>query len=212
MFLGVRLQCASCHNHPFDRWTQDDYHGFAAFFAPDRLPRPGEQPARRPRQARVRRRADRLPEPRRRDDATRARSGRRRRGSSARRRRTSAPTATGCGAGRLGRGAGQPVLRAGAGQPRLVSPDGPRARRAERRLPRVQPAVEPGRCSTSWRSDFAAGGFDLKPLVRTIMTSRTYQLVVDRPRHAHDERRPALLARRWSSRWRRSNCSTRWRR
>jgi len=33
VFLGVRLQCAKCHNHPFDAWTQDDYHAFAAFFA-----------------------------------------------------------------------------------------------------------------------------------------------------------------------------------
>ncbi len=32
-FLGVRIQCAQCHNHPFDRWTMDDYYGFAAFFA-----------------------------------------------------------------------------------------------------------------------------------------------------------------------------------
>jgi Protein of unknown function (DUF1549)/Protein of unknown function (DUF1553) len=33
VFLGVRLQCANCHNHPLDRWTQDDYHGLAATFA-----------------------------------------------------------------------------------------------------------------------------------------------------------------------------------
>ncbi|MGE0529342.1 MAG: DUF1549 and DUF1553 domain-containing protein, partial [Bdellovibrionales bacterium] len=33
VFLGVRLQCANCHNHPLDRWTQDDYHGLAAIFA-----------------------------------------------------------------------------------------------------------------------------------------------------------------------------------
>ncbi len=32
-FLGVRLGCANCHNHPLDRWTQDDYHGLAAIFA-----------------------------------------------------------------------------------------------------------------------------------------------------------------------------------
>ncbi len=33
VFLGVRLQCAKCHNHPFDRWTQDNYYGWANLFA-----------------------------------------------------------------------------------------------------------------------------------------------------------------------------------
>jgi len=33
-FLGVRLECAQCHKHPTDRWTQDDYWGFANVFAP----------------------------------------------------------------------------------------------------------------------------------------------------------------------------------
>ncbi|VTR99182.1 DUF1549 and DUF1553 domain-containing protein [Tuwongella immobilis] len=33
LFLGVRLQCARCHNHPFDQWTQDEYHQFTAFFS-----------------------------------------------------------------------------------------------------------------------------------------------------------------------------------
>ncbi len=33
LFLGVRLQCARCHNHPGERWTQEDYHRLAAFFA-----------------------------------------------------------------------------------------------------------------------------------------------------------------------------------
>jgi hypothetical protein len=33
VFLGIRLQCARCHNHPFDRWTQTDYHRLTAFFA-----------------------------------------------------------------------------------------------------------------------------------------------------------------------------------
>ena len=32
IFLGARLQCAKCHNHPFERWTQDNYYGMAAFF------------------------------------------------------------------------------------------------------------------------------------------------------------------------------------
>ncbi len=33
VFMGLRTQCAQCHNHPFDRWTMDDYYSFAAFFA-----------------------------------------------------------------------------------------------------------------------------------------------------------------------------------
>lgn len=32
-FMGLRIQCAQCHNHPFDRWTMDDYYSFAAFFS-----------------------------------------------------------------------------------------------------------------------------------------------------------------------------------
>ena len=32
VFMGTRIQCAQCHNHPFDRWTMDDYFGFASFF------------------------------------------------------------------------------------------------------------------------------------------------------------------------------------
>ena len=33
VFMGMRIQCSQCHNHPFDRWTQNDYYGFAAFFS-----------------------------------------------------------------------------------------------------------------------------------------------------------------------------------
>ena len=33
LFLGLRLQCAQCHNHPYDRWTQDDYYSWAGLFA-----------------------------------------------------------------------------------------------------------------------------------------------------------------------------------
>jgi len=32
-FLGVRVQCAQCHHHPAERWSQDDYYGLAAVFA-----------------------------------------------------------------------------------------------------------------------------------------------------------------------------------
>ena len=33
IFMGMRIQCAQCHNHPFDRWTMNDYYSFASFFA-----------------------------------------------------------------------------------------------------------------------------------------------------------------------------------
>ena len=33
LFLGVRLECAKCHHHPFEKWGQDDFYGMAAYFA-----------------------------------------------------------------------------------------------------------------------------------------------------------------------------------
>jgi Protein of unknown function (DUF1549)/Protein of unknown function (DUF1553) len=33
LFLGLRIQCARCHHHPFEKWSQQDYYGFSAFFA-----------------------------------------------------------------------------------------------------------------------------------------------------------------------------------
>ncbi|RUL89400.1 DUF1553 domain-containing protein [Tautonia sociabilis] len=33
LFLGIRLECAKCHHHPFEVWGQDDFYGFAAYFA-----------------------------------------------------------------------------------------------------------------------------------------------------------------------------------
>lgn len=33
IFLGIRMQCAQCHHHPYEKWSQDDYYGFAAFLS-----------------------------------------------------------------------------------------------------------------------------------------------------------------------------------
>lgn len=43
VFTGVRIQCAQCHNHPFDRWTQDDYYSFVSFFTGVKR-KPGAEP------------------------------------------------------------------------------------------------------------------------------------------------------------------------
>jgi hypothetical protein len=36
IFMGVRISCAECHDHPFDKWTREDFYGFAAFFGKTR--------------------------------------------------------------------------------------------------------------------------------------------------------------------------------
>ena len=46
VFLGLQLACAECHDHPFDSWTQEDFWGYASFFA--RLPRSGDRPTSTP--------------------------------------------------------------------------------------------------------------------------------------------------------------------
>ena len=46
VFMGTRIQCAQCHNHPFDRWTMDDYYGFVSFFAQVKR-KPAEDPRER---------------------------------------------------------------------------------------------------------------------------------------------------------------------
>ena len=43
IFLGIRLQCAQCHHHPYEKWSQDDYYGFQAFFSKVGR-KPGAQP------------------------------------------------------------------------------------------------------------------------------------------------------------------------
>ncbi len=43
LFLGLRLQCAQCHHHPYEKWSQFDYYSFSAFFSQVGRKR-GEQP------------------------------------------------------------------------------------------------------------------------------------------------------------------------
>ena len=46
LFLGTRLQCAQCHHHPYERWSQDDYYSFSAVFSRlgrERGSRPSEE-------------------------------------------------------------------------------------------------------------------------------------------------------------------------
>ena len=147
LFLGVRLDCAKCHHHPFEVWGQDDFYSFAAFFG--RIGRKGQGIS-----APIsRRRGGDLPR--------RGRRPARRGGDSWRVKhpitgKVMTPTPL------LGQpldlepeqdprevladwvtSAGESVLREGDRQSRLGRPDGPRHRRSGGRHPRHQPAVEP---------------------------------------------------------------------
>ena len=131
VFMGIRVQCAQCHNHPFDRWTQNDYYSFAAFFA-----QIGRKQGEDYRETIVfnsgggevnhpvggRRHAAQVP-------------GRR----GPRRRRQGPPRRAGQVAGL----APEPLVRHLVRQPRLGPLHGRRDRRAGRRLPGQQPGVEP---------------------------------------------------------------------
>ena len=173
VFLGVRLQCARCHNHPFEHWTQNDYHSLSAFFARvdyhivennrrDRFDKhefDGEQIVYGPRgrgDAPAHRRSDAAALPR----QHHADAGRR-------------PTLA--GAGELGRAPDNPFFaRAqvnrvwhhlmGRG---IVDPDDD--------FRASNPPVN-GPLLEALAKDFADHHFDLRHLVRTIMNSRTYQL------------------------------------
>lgn len=46
IFLGLQIECAECHHHPFDKWRQEEFWGYAAFFARLRQPRMEGQPLR----------------------------------------------------------------------------------------------------------------------------------------------------------------------
>jgi len=48
LFLGMRIQCARCHHHPFEKWSQQDYYGFAAFFS-----QVGRKPAENPTEQKI---------------------------------------------------------------------------------------------------------------------------------------------------------------
>ena len=175
VFLGVRIGCARCHNHPFDRWTVDDYYGFGALFArvdyrildngkKDKLDKHefvGEQIV-------WQNRTGEMPNPRTKQSARPLFLG--------------APTPA----------MGNDADRLAAVADWIASPTNPFFAKAQANRiwlhlmgrglvdpnddfratnPPSNPAL------LDWLAkDFAAGGFRLKRTVKTIMTSRTYQL------------------------------------
>jgi Protein of unknown function (DUF1553)/Protein of unknown function (DUF1549) len=164
VFLGTRIQCAQCHNHPFDRWTMDDYYGFAAFFS-----QVGYKQAQDPRELTV----------------FNAGSGEVKHPLAGRNVR---PTFLGAGAPEIRPGEDYRKVVAGW----LASPDNPAFARNVANFVWAhffgQGIVEPvddARVSNppsnpelldALARRLVASGYDIKPLIREILRSRTYQL------------------------------------
>jgi hypothetical protein len=173
LFLGVRMQCAKCHNHPFERWSQDDYYGMAAWFARVKTkPEPvvGTKPQGAPVSAEVVFQS-------RDGEVTQPRSG-----------KTMKPRYIGVGDAEVKPGEDRRNLLATW----LTSPENPFfAKSVANRVwfhlmgKGIVDPVDDFRDSNpscndelldALAKDFAKNKFDMKHLVRTIMKSRTYQL------------------------------------
>ena len=200
-FLGLRIRCAQCHDHPFDLWTQDDYFGLAATFAKvqraggmgpgmmnkARRPDRADRDARTPPDQEARRGQD----PRRPDDQ----SGRLR-GSPGQ-------------AGRVDDRRRQPLLRPGDGQLDL----GPVLRQGIADPPddlsRANPPVHP-ELLDALAKHFVAHKYDVRDLIRTIATSEAYAMAsstapgneADNRLFSHQMPRPSPPT-RWPTPWRR---------
>lgn len=165
LFLGVRMQCAQCHHHPFERWSQDDYYGLAAFFS---------QVGRKPTGIRG---EDLIFHQRGRATATNVKSG-----------EALVPAALGDNVGEIAPEE-DPRLRLADW---MSSPENPFFAKAlvnrywkhfftrgliepEDDIRDTNPPTNP-ELLAALESHFIASGFDLKELVRVITTSKTYQL------------------------------------
>ena len=163
-FLGLSLTCARCHNHPLEKWTQDQYYGFASLFARVKL-KDGETAGDEV-VANAARRGGPAPAPR--------------GGDAAAGRSMAPPIAAGRPARsprrvrRLAGPAGQSLFRQGGRQPRLEQLLRPGPGRPRGRPAGLQPAQRRSACSTGWSPTSSPIDYDVKHLIRTIMNSAVY--------------------------------------
>ena len=180
LFLGVRFNCNKCHDHPFERWTQNQYYQLAAYFAQHR-PQAGAGLATADKNGGPCREAVRWSEmiP------------------------TARPAKSSTSARRAGRPARVPFTRRSGRRPtcqppRAVGPRGSRRQGKSATSPRATsiasgatcwawdsssrwttsaPATRPPipNCSDRLTADFVAGGFNPQELMRLICKSRVYQ-------------------------------------
>jgi hypothetical protein len=170
-FLGTRIGCARCHNHPLERYTQDDFYHFAAFFSRVKLDR--KDPKQGPTTLRVGHRDGRNNEP---VGVTQPRTGAFLPPRPLDRSATPIPPGSDPRAALANWVTAGNELFAGA----MVN----RVWRHFLGVGLVEPvddlrATNPPSNPALWAAlvaDFTASGYDLRHLIRTVMTSRTYQL------------------------------------
>ncbi len=172
LFLGQRLQCAQCHHHPYERWSQQDYWSFGAFFAQVGR-RPGSQPG-----------EDAIVHKRGVAEATNKKNG-----------KPVRPAALGSSVGELGPDDDPRAALADW----MTSPRNPWFARAlvnrywkhfmgrglvepEDDLRDTNPPTHP-ELLDALAAEFVRGGHDLKALVRLLTRSSTYQLAAEPNEH-----------------------------
>ena len=180
LFLAVRFNCNKCHDHPFERWTQDQYYHLAAYFAQvgrkEDPPYKGQKIGGTAVDEKAAGR-DHRRQHKRRGQARADRPDQARRSS-----RTTMPCPPGDdqpprATGQVDHLEGQPVLRQELRQPHLELPARRRHHRADRRHPRRQPADQPA-TARPLTQEFIESKFDVRELIKTICKSRTYQLSI----------------------------------
>ena len=162
VFLGVRIACAECHHHPFDRWSQTDYYGMQAFFTPvtlrktakeELLSAQGDPQTKHPRTgATVFAHAlgTKMPVESQKGDQAAAARG-------------------------LDDGPGKSLVGAASGQSAVGAFPRPWSGRAHRRRSRTNPATNPALLD-ALADHLVKNKFDVKQLIRAITASRVYQL------------------------------------
>jgi hypothetical protein len=164
VFMGMRIQCAQCHNHPFDRWTMNDYYAFASFF-----PQVGRKQGEDPREYIVFDRTD--------GEVKHLVTG-----------KPLPPKFLGAAQPELGKGISRRQVMAEW----MASPDNPHfARNLANRVwahflgrgiiepvddVRISNPASNSELLDALAEKFTTGGYDLRQLVRDICNSRTYQL------------------------------------
>ena len=190
-FLGLSIGCAKCHNHPLEKWTNDQYYAMANLFARVQAKGWGGDVANGDGA-----RTLFVAESRRFDSTVEGRAaaaGAARRRAAGGRRLGRSPRVP----GRLAHVAGEPVLRAGDHQSRVGQFLRRRTRRAGRRSAAVEPGQQRRAAGRRGRSISSTTNYDLKALMRAILQSAAYQRSSVPPEASRDDTRnyrPVLSA------------------